>query len=889
MKSDSEVSDDSQEILCGGDTICNVCYAEFLDSEDLEIHIKQMHTPANPKYCQFCTETYTDKLDYAAHVRDTHLMDMRSCSLCTKVFLNGAKLNFHERKHYARGDNFSCSQCDSVFREMIHLELHERKNHDNTIDGCFLKCMPCLSSILNLKAVQLLQTVGRKTFICPGCNFSSENLEAYKQHLKKKKCSGYVCDRCASFFVTRNYLIKHLKHTKKCLITDDFSGKTTKTCKDCNREVHVRLMQYHVKNCNALKCIDCNKVYRTIEELSVHQIKEHPLDMTVIRCQFCLKEFIGKGPLKKHITRVHKPFFHLYKYKCVSCNDIFQHPRKLFAHYFTKHKKLEPFNCKICNKKFRVRKGFSLHIKIKHQSVGYVEFDDRYHVFFTDKKSERPFIPDCVVPQELLEWEDNENMSKAFSLRSPELLEIDDDATDVDSEDDKPVERKPTPKEIKIKQLKKTLKKKPILIYSSDDEPLLEMRKRTLKRKGQIRRLWNWKKNSITKSPFTCDICSKNCYTYQNHQNHLSLHNKNQVIECVKCLRKFNSINNLTKHIRSEHASSKLTDTLKNLLKKKKHDVPTQPTKTSTMYQSPKEVTRFKINMKKVIVNKSRISATITPVHMSVKNFIENFTPDVTDTKETVEIASDVSITPHVSIYRKPTIKLTKFKDEPMYEPGPLKMPERFKQHDHFVKTKITIKLNQRPLQNNVFVLPDYDEHNYFNSFQDDRNEEIPEVAHEVSLEGTEEPPRVHLSYPTRIVIPKMPKGYSKIHIATLQPNAPYFKIIKVDSEKLDELQTQDKDKEKEEEPAEVFVAPRSGVIDLPGGKKLVSANPLAHLMGDTQLDQIIEPGRYKPAIKDFQGMLAQAMQKLEEPPRSRKRKLKSDNQDKNSNNENTE
>lgn len=869
-----------QETSFIGDTTCTSCLAEFLDIEDLHVHVKQMHGPVtSPKYCQLCTATYTDLLDYAAHVRDAHLMDLRSCRYCTKVFLDGGMLKLHEKKHI--GNDYTlylCSQCDSMFNATVLLELHECKTHDNGYDGLVLKCMPCLSSVLNLKVVSLLQSVGKKILICATCNFTSTSLELYIQHLNEKECEGFACDRCSGIYKTKKSIIKHLKFAKKCISVDEYADETIE-CRDCHKVIHPKALQVHLKNCKALKCIDCNLICATIDELSRHQTIEHPLGMNLIQCKFCCKEFIGMAPLKKHINKVHRPYFDLYKYKCRDCNAIFQHPQKLFAHFFTKHKELMPFNCKICNKTFRVRKSFSLHIKLDHKSVGFVEFNDQYHVFFTANRSEKPFVPSCVLTEEDMYESQSEDVveskTKGDTIQSPDLHQSDTDATNAESENDcvEPKKRKLTPKQIiKTKRSRKIIKKEPVLIYSSDEEPLLVTRKHTVKnKKVDLRRQWRWKKNALKKrTQFTCVVCNKNCYTYQNHQNHMSTHNKNLEIECVKCSKKFNTTNDLTKHINQDHVTSKLTETLKNLLQKKKQDDWT-PSDDPTL-NAPKKSDRFTIHMNKVKIDKSETPATITAVDtdLSVKNFIENFTPDVNDTSR-IKISSTVSITRYYSpFYRKPSIKLTKFKDIPTYERVSLKMPQRFKQYDQFVKTKINIKLVERPIEPpKDFCLP-LSEHNYSDNFQDydDRDNDIPEVAQEVSLEGTEEPPketipRDHIQ--TKIIIPKMPKGYSKIHIATLQAEAPFFKIIKVDSNKLTEIKTEQE------------VVPKNSVISLPGGTKLVTANPLAHLLGDTPVDKILDTGKkqYKPVIKDFQGMLAQAMRKLEEAPPTKKRKPK--------------
>lgn len=682
------------------DTTCPVCYAEFLDPVDLLMHVNQVHTSAiTPQTCQLCPASNAGVIEYAKHVRDAHLLDLRSCKYCSKVFLNGGKLKQHEVRHASNDNLFCCSQCNTLLPNVNLLEHHESKYHDNSKDGVVLSCMPHLSELLCLKAKLLLQCVGKKTLKCLMCEFSSSNLREYANHLETKKCETFVCSLCSSAFTSKKILVRHTRVAKKCLAVK-ISDEKTVMCPDCKKSVHVAAAESHFKACRALKCIDCEFVCKTVEQLSEHQAEKHPLDMNFRKCRYCTREFIGDYPMRKHVRRVHKSSFHLYKYKCTDCKAIFQHPQKLFAHFFSSHKTLLPFHCKICNKSFRIRKSFSIHIKLEHKSIGFVEFDEKYHVFFTANKSDNPFVPKCVLSQEELTAYDSET-EDIDKTGEPS----DTDLTNIETEDDKP-KPKAKSKQVKTKKPKKTNKKDSVLIYSSDEEPLQELKKKAIK----VRRSRKYKKSRGKIPQFMCVTCDKNCYTYQNYLNHINTHKENQELECVKCSQKFNSKNSLTEHMKEAHASSKLTETLKNLLKKKQ----TAPNEQTTN-KDP-----FKVVLQKVKSVVTDVPATIKPVgnNLSVKNFIENFTPDITDLapKETDPITSTVSIRPYLSPYhREPLIKLTKFVDVPTYEPVPLKMPQRFKQHDHFVKTKIRIRVvNPEPE-----VTPELD-HNYTENYDDD-------------------------------------------------------------------------------------------------------------------------------------------------------------------------
>lgn len=903
------------------DTTCSLCYAEFLDPDDLAVHMKQMHSKEKEstyKLCQFCTKYLSDLEEYALHLRDEHVVNLKCCKYCTRVFSDFDQYRKHESKHYTfvAKSLYSCSQCEKLFSNISELELHELREHYDCQDGVYInECLPMLSSVLNIKALKFLQSIGDEVdYTCVRCEMSSPYAHDYIKHLQKKQCRSVVCNSCSSVYRNKKGLIRHVDAHPEC----NLGGKQVyKQCMECYKMYDIRMWKDHTKHCKAIKCKMCKVVFSSMYELSKHQTTAHPLTVSLIPCKYCQKEFAGSFSLKKHMERAHKNDAHLYKYRCTCCNAIFKHPKKLFAHFYSTHKDLEPYTCKICDKKFKIRKKFTIHIKLDHKSIGYIEFDENYHVFFSDKKTiktetqakvektedgnEQPNSENIDTEENLNECQKEEYVNVKEEQRVERTLNAESKAVKFDSDTKFEVpfvnanadfasatetegmqteaEEKPVLKrKIKMKmegKLKKRHKTSEVVLIDSDsseDKPLVELRKRVRKdRRNKLRNAsWNRKKRKDlkdNKKRFICNICSKYCYTFQNYHNHVALHYKNVTLKCVKCSETFSSKESLNKHYAKKHSSSQLTQTLKNLLEKRKYGAPLNSNLSSAE--------KFQRTIKRVELPLLNGTAKLTEVKdkLSVQKFIENFTPE--DGPKKIPIKIDFSVTlKEVTGPSPPSfIKMTKCNLTHMnFNKIGLCMPVRFRQvigETH----KVTIK--EVEVEEEDVTRQNFEDETYFDDDNVDRNESIPDVAQEVMLEVTEEPTPKALYIPHRVVLPKLPKEINKIRIAHLQAEAPYYKIVKVE-DVLNPQPQEDKKKPIPEPPVD-----KKMDIKLPDGTKLVTVNPLAHLLGDTPVENILQKNKYyQPKSKDFEVAIAKAMLRLEKPeayPKRRKKKTRNE------------
>ncbi|XP_068627258.1 zinc finger protein 493-like [Battus philenor] len=890
--SDIELFEMPETVLCV-DTICNICYAEFLDEEDLKMHVKQMHLTesSRSRYCRFCSTLFPCLEEYARHICEVHILNIKCCKYCMRAFMHLPDVRRHERKHLSISSKsgYKCSNCNVTFEKVNELERHEYMEHKDSKDGVILQeCYSLLSSFLNIKASTFLQSLGTHyVYTCVFCKITTPDVEYYMQHLQQKNCRSLVCDKCCNVYRKLVGLQRHFAGHFEC--HNEVHKDLMLPCKRCNKQFSYELLQEHSKVCQAVKCSTCDIVFETVSERADHQGKAHVTTFSIKICKYCHREFVGQVALEKHIERSHKKDLHLYKYFCIYCKEVFNHPKRLFSHFFGKHKELKPFTCKICNKTFRLRKQFTLHIKLDHLSHGTVKFDENFHVIFTDKEptSKNKEIDDVKdTNQSDTNVEDMEDNSQSLLVPRKKSIDVLGDVelvmcqTETEQEQTD-IDKTKTKKTFKRKRKNKSKNPTEYIDLTnaksdsddgSDDEPLIKVKRRVKAR--QLEKIFTCDKKSKemkrNRRKFTCKICKKYCYTYQNYNHHMSLHQKHEYKKCIKCTKVFKSKDKLNNHILKEHSSSKLTETLKNVLERRKHVQPSNNTSRASELCRKIISQRFLNTIKRSNTDTSDAVVTVTPVSkLSVKKFIEDFIPESNEgngKKRTMNIKNIVTIKSVNKPLKKPIIKLVK-SSETVSKFVKLKQPEKFKDtntEQYVVSIKPVYGDANRKMcfdpPEEITPVQEYEENEEVFLDEDSYGPTIPEVAEEVMLEETIEPANSKEIF-HNLVIPNLPKEYKDVHIAHLLPEAPFYRIVKID-EVLKEQATKEQAKE-------------SGNIKLPDGTKLISVNPLAHLLGDKQLG-MPRKKYYKPKQVDFEKAVAKAMINSKKTFRvKRKRKIR--------------
>lgn len=125
-------------------------------------------------------------------------------------------------------------------------------------------------------------------------------------------------------------------------------------------ESHFTLI--HEKDKRTHKCHLCTSSYNFRHLLQRHINIIHS-KIKIYKCSQCDESFTYKLSLEKHVKKIHKQLGSAQCEFCkLNCNSI----SKLQEHIKAEHK---PFDCKLCDAKFRFSSALKGHITMEHSYV----------------------------------------------------------------------------------------------------------------------------------------------------------------------------------------------------------------------------------------------------------------------------------------------------------------------------------------------------------------------------------------------------------------------------------------------------------------------------------------------------------------------------------------
>lgn len=270
------------------------------------------------------------------------------CLMCDAKFKGSGGLRNHWKVIHGTGPLFECNDCGKQFPLKERLKLHVR-THTGFKP---YKCAECDKSFA--RGGQLAQH--RRTHshvkafhctLCPGTFTCAANLALHmKRHNNQK---DHKCGICGREFIRRDALKKHLE----CLHRDVKSF----LCIICNKTFKGHLPQHMRTHCQDRPhgCATCGQRFAQKSQLTVHQ-RTHS-GQRPFRCLVCWQAFAHSTALKLH-TRRHtgeRPF------KCNLCSAGFTQLPHWKKHMKCIHGRSKPYDCKNCNKHFKMKNDLDIH------------------------------------------------------------------------------------------------------------------------------------------------------------------------------------------------------------------------------------------------------------------------------------------------------------------------------------------------------------------------------------------------------------------------------------------------------------------------------------------------------------------------------------------------
>ena len=349
------------------DFSCNLCPLKFLNKNCLEIHSKELHTPAFPaqtgsQKCKLCYKLFTKPFGLKCHEIKYHKNEKQylsikitdkllsiNCPTCELKFVTEDSLNLHNE--YVHGER-ECKLCyKKVSRDM---KRHEDQAHkdDKEYLGREIKAseLKYCCDVCNKKFVK--ESILRKhagihrvisSVSCKLCYKSMARINDLKRHENRAHKEDrqflerpidpselkFVCDICQKCFVTSGIM---QKHKSECETVASF------TCNLCRKKVK-RINEKKHNNNHARKG-DEKYLGRDIQDSEL-----------VHKCQICDARFITENILENHVVN-HDMVEHEYlKQECLI-------PKKGRSY----------FKCKFCYSEFDRFSVFVKHILSAHKS-----------------------------------------------------------------------------------------------------------------------------------------------------------------------------------------------------------------------------------------------------------------------------------------------------------------------------------------------------------------------------------------------------------------------------------------------------------------------------------------------------------------------------------------
>lgn len=340
--------------------ICEPCAMAFATIDEIDEHFQRQHDDDHVNIvkkeilfvvcCEYCENAFVDNHKLVKH-KECHLNDDKpfKCGFCMASYETYSKLKTHKNTHTNQQVKFPVQRhymcdvedCWKRYRHWSDLLNHRKTVH--LINPSIFKCNDCEQTFYqswnfsyHKKTVHAMATIQ-----CQQCDYQCKNIYNLRAH-QKKFHSDKNEEKPPSRDVAENQIV--VKQEEADTVTV-IKAKAPETISSSPSSSTITTAEAEIATTPTKTTLEIDQYVRKV-------------DKTII-CNICEKQLATRCSARSHIEMIH---FKIKNFACTECGKTFYLKKDATDHLRT-HTAETPYDCTICDKKFRTASILNGHQK----------------------------------------------------------------------------------------------------------------------------------------------------------------------------------------------------------------------------------------------------------------------------------------------------------------------------------------------------------------------------------------------------------------------------------------------------------------------------------------------------------------------------------------------